>query len=153
MVTGRACRTKKAPSLIAHSMSCGWPSSAATVRAQRATSRGGAVVQGAVAVLSRDPRTVVVDDPLLGGDDAGDQAVAEPGHRVDHDLVRARDRVDRERDAGRVGADHPLHDDAHRAVGVREAPAQCPSQIGDAGDVEDGGEPSRAGAVRLILQL
>ena len=79
----------------------------------------------------------LVDEEAIGRDGAADDGLAEPERGLDRDHAAvAVGGVERHRDAGRVGVDHPLHDDGHlrlgdaallavgdRALGVQARPA------------------------------
>ena len=62
--------------------------------------------------------TARVGHPTFGADGTVHQLIAQPGNRLDDDLVGAGDGIGRERDACASGRHHALHDDGHAGVTV-----------------------------------
>ncbi len=157
-VSGRHCSSRTSPSATAHSRSCGdpWCCSARLARVAiartcsvRQAGRSSTLQLDVAHALRRELDVLVgevrlddlehhlVDQEAVGGHGAADDGLAEPERGLDRDHAAvAVGGVERHRDAGRVGTDHPLHDDRHlrvldaavgavgdRAVGVQAGPA------------------------------
>jgi len=94
-------------------------------------------------------RTVLFHNPPLGSGRSGDEALAQPLHRLDDGAVASGDGVGGEGYSGRIRGDHGLDEDRHRAglsiaaVGPdpisEPRPAAAEHRVGEPGpvDVED----------------